>query len=1311
MRPSKHSGATASAVAVLALTAGGALGSLAVTGADGGDPVAAKSAKPKRITLACALKSDGTLRFVSRARACRTRVGTLMRLDPGPAEVCIRTRGTRSGRLKAAAAPRVRGQLAVCGPAGSPNGSKLQLPAASKVFLCVEKRSKVMRRSTRRGRCRARGRFAEFRGFVAKRTGTPFGPANGAPVAEADRAATDEQSPIEMAVVANDRDPDGDPLVVATVDPAGTAGTVTAGPGGSVGYVPGASFDGLKPGESATDSFTYTARDPAGATSAPARVEVTVAGVNDAPGIAAGPGPASTFTEDQAGSVVVDDGIGVADADSGELTRATVAITGGRQGGDTLGFPDTARITGTYDSGTGVLTLTGTDSVAGYQDALRTVTFSTTSQDPGSGRTVEFRADDGSATSTAVGRPVAITPVNDAPTPVEDKFSDASRAVGNTSLVVDDPSDSAPDPVGPQKAVTGDLLANDTDVDGPSLSVRPETVTTNDGGQAIIEADGDFTYHPPAGCTGGSADSFIYTVEDSHPSAELTATASVGIGVGDCVWYIDDTAPAGGDGRSDAPYNTLADLDGAGGAGDEDASNHFIFLYDGVYTGGLPLEDRQRLWSEKHGLAVPNGAGTGGGTVTLEAADSASSSELQGGLRLALNNDVQGMDLGTSGSPTVFALSGTNVGEAHVNDATGGDVVNPAGGAVSIVPTSGNNSIRVELGQLSSNLSSTNAVSLGSVTGSFSAASGLLRGATFATVALNGGAANFTLGGSVADTTGQVLQISNKTGGTNDFNGSVEGGGISLTSNTGPTTAATTRFDGGLTLSTGSSSGLVATNGGILAVTDPNGLAAPDNRITTTTGTPLSLTSNTLIHADDLVFRKIDSHGASSGIVLSGTGAAGEFRVTGDGTTNGSGGTISNSSGPGISLSNVLGGVDLSRVNVQNGLDDGVRASTVNGFALRNSTVIGNGNDAGENGLDFTNVTGAVTLAADIVQGSADNNVVAVNDSGNLAMTVTNGFYRNTRPTQGNDGILIDGTGSGSQTVTITGNGVDQMFSDNAGDHVQMSTDNSNTVVQDLTINNTRMSTTEVGSATIAGGGISVTPGGTATVDATITNNNIQNSKGTAIAVDTVGSSDATAHVDATIQSNTIGSPGVARSGSFSANGLALYANGSTTVDALVSSNAIHQYTNVYGIDIQQGAGVTAEMNATVRGNVVANPSNALGGAGGVNVAAGIISTDTGVMCLDLGGSNPNNLGDAGNETDASTPDVRVRQAHSAKIQFPQLGGSTSSPAADAAVDGYLTARNVVTTLDATSSPPNTGFLNTTSSCPQPAAGPAVPHP
>ena len=82
-------------------------------------------------------------------------------------------------------------------------------------------------------------------------------------------------------------------------------------------------------------------------------------------------GAAVTFVSGGS-AAVLDSGLSVADVDSGgDLTGATVKIgTGFVAGDDTLSFTNQSGITGTYNSGNGTLTLTGTATLAQYQAAL-----------------------------------------------------------------------------------------------------------------------------------------------------------------------------------------------------------------------------------------------------------------------------------------------------------------------------------------------------------------------------------------------------------------------------------------------------------------------------------------------------------------------------------------------------------------------------------------------------------------------------------------------------------------------------------------------------------------------------------------------------------------------------------------------------------------------------------------------------------------------------------------------------------------------------------------------------------------------------
>ena len=93
------------------------------------------------------------------------------------------------------------------------------------------------------------------------------------------------------------------------------------------------------------------------------------------------------------------------------------------QAGDEFVFVDQSGITGTYNSGTGVLTLTGTASVSDYQAALRSVEFrNNTNDNPLPAKAIEFKANDGDADSAAATKNLAITGVNDKPVLDDDEL-------------------------------------------------------------------------------------------------------------------------------------------------------------------------------------------------------------------------------------------------------------------------------------------------------------------------------------------------------------------------------------------------------------------------------------------------------------------------------------------------------------------------------------------------------------------------------------------------------------------------------------------------------------------------------------------------------------------------------------------------------------------------------------------------------------------------------------------------------------------------------------------------------------------------
>lgn len=119
------------------------------------------------------------------------------------------------------------------------------------------------------------------------------GGSNVAPVANTDAAVVGEGAALAIDVLANDSDPDGDPLSVTAVNGQAIAvgGSVTLASGASVSlnadgtlsYAQNGAFDTLNTGESAADSFAYTVSDGAGGEDT-AAVNVTINGSGSAGG-------------------------------------------------------------------------------------------------------------------------------------------------------------------------------------------------------------------------------------------------------------------------------------------------------------------------------------------------------------------------------------------------------------------------------------------------------------------------------------------------------------------------------------------------------------------------------------------------------------------------------------------------------------------------------------------------------------------------------------------------------------------------------------------------------------------------------------------------------------------------------------------------------------------------------------------------------------------------------------------------------------------------------------------------------------------
>jgi VCBS repeat-containing protein len=1038
-------------------------------------------------------------------------------------------------------------------------------------------------------------------------------------------------------VLANDSDPEGRTLTVASVDTTGTVGLVTHS--GTVNYRTNGEFRHLNVGATASDSFTYKANDGT-ADSLSATVSITITGVNDAPVVNVA---SSTLAHTENVAVAVDPDLTISDRDSPNLAGAQVRISNNFQADDQLVFANQEGISGTYDTGTGVLTLTGSESVADYQTALRSIQFNTTGQDPSTlTRTVEFKVDDGAAAdheSNLATRDISVARVNDAPVADDESFS---GAVGNTRLAVGTTS------TGPRITSAGDVLSGDVDPDTPAanLAVTPASLTSGQcavsscGPNVTMESDGQFTYDPPQGFTGD--DTFVYTVEDNDTGdgdGEKTAVALVTINVsGPMTWYVDGDAPvpaAGTGGRSHTPFKSLADLTTGGSADGKDGTGDTIFLYDAAtaYDGGIVLEDDQLLLGEPNGLSVSSQPLVSGGSSDP-----------------STNPDIRN----TSGDAITLA-DGSWIQRVNVAGASGDGIVGTGiGGSVQV------------------------------------GAPSTISGVDGTDVRLSGGNGSVQIASNITNSSGRSIHVENRTfPGSVSFEGTVTdtGGGILLDNND----SSFVGFSGGLTLNTGASAALQAINGGHVWT----GTFAA-NTIATTTGTALRV-ENTSINPQ-LRFRSISSNGAADGIVLNNTGGPGGLTVTGNGgtctpadTTGCSGGVIANSiaaddsgvmpAGTGIVLRDTSN-VSLTRMWIHDHSNYGIRGTNVNGFELTRSTVNAtgaggtayNGTASGagfnEGGARFTGLTGTARVTdSHLSRGYGDNFRVVNGPFTSLNITFSGTTVGANHAVAGEDGVRLETTG-GSSGLSATFTNHTSTFS--RGDHIQYAHNGSQPGNLNITAGN--FSNSSVPSS----GGLNLASDADAGSTAmTIANNDFSGARGPAVAIaKTPGSGSAV--LSGSFTGNSIGAAGQGTSGSSEADALRLDNAQNGALNWTISGNDIHGY-HENGIVVYAGgavAGASGAVNTTIVNNTLDSPSpQSIQPKYGIRYDIGLGAGDTFNACADvrnndLHAAGVDMLGGVAGDVDA----LFIQRANTT-IRLPGYGGGAADRSA---VEAFIRDNNLV---------------------------------
>ncbi|HEY2769909.1 MAG TPA: Ig-like domain-containing protein [Solirubrobacteraceae bacterium] len=882
------------------------------------------------------------------------------------------------------------------------------------------------------------------------------------------------------------------------------------------------------------------------------------------------------------------------DPDAGSNpVRVTLGVNGG-----TLTLSGTSGLTFSNGSnGSASMTFTGT--LSDVSAALEGLAYT-----PGNGfqgadaltMTVNDQGNTGlgepqSATSTV---PISVN--NVAPTVGNVSYS---GAIGNTAFGV------GTTPSAPSSNTSGSVLSNSSDANGDNLSAVPGTITTAHSGSVSMNADGTFTYEPPAGFTGN--DTFSFQVSDGTTTSSATATVTVGPAR---VWYVDSSASGTGTGTSTDPFQSLSSAQSA------DANGDYVYLYPGSYTGGFSMQQSEQLIGRPQDLDVLNG------TVLVKLIDGSGSTN---------------PSITNSGGNGVTLADGDTIDRVDISS-TGGAAV--AGSAINSLTTGSNMTL--------------------STSGSGGAGLSLT----------GGGNGTVNVGAAVQNTVGKQVNISGRTGGTTTLSGAIggTGTGVSLTSNTG----ATINLTGAVTISTGSGA-FTATGGGTVSA------SGTGSTLATTAGTALDV-ENTTIGSSNLVFQSISASGGANGIVLVSTGSSGHLSVTGDGSTAGSGGSITGATGSDVnstncgSFSGVPAGVGVWLNNTSSPSlaymslpgtfgNFGILGYAVSGFTLDHTTMAGTyGDNAAEyeSAVMFCGLTGSASVTNDSISGGRMANFELINTSGTLnRLTMTGDTFGLNNGTDGNDSVQLLPYNSGTVLdVTVE----DSIFQ--GARAVPFSFEPQNGATSDLvfgqpshgnTVHNTIA--TPVG----AGQDLQYAVNGPATFDINSNTFDVSSpSTSTAEGGVLINAAESQANAQGYFRNNAIGEAGTPNSGTTGADpALDMESNGGGIMTVKANNNTINQFNSGANGGVELiGSGATAGsiFNVTFTGNTIANPgtfNKAQSVAEGFQLDSGTASADAFTMCLDFAGNTLNGSGvGAGG-------DGRFRQRFSTKVNMP---GYTAGP-------------------------------------------------
>lgn len=546
--------------------------------------------------------------------------------------------------------------------------------------------------------------------------------------------------------------------------------------------------------------------------------------------------------------------------------------------------------------------------------------------------------------------------------------------------------------------------------------------------------------------------------------------------------------------------------------------------------------------------------------------------------------------------------------------------------------------------------------------------------------------------------------------------GGINFSSVNVTAGTG---TAVQVFNSGGTKSLGDLD--VARSGGGTAIFASNG-----GTVNTTTG---SINSGNQIAIDidntalGMTLERVDVNGASGGIDLNTT--TGTFTVNGTLTTDGTGGTIQNTTGRGASFVNTgsltlknmnftnagttnfvnpsggggatdngdvspanspnynlnvnaaihlvnITGVTLDNLNLNGGAQQGINGNNVTNFSLANSTIQGFGNEVREDGIHFKDMLGTSSISDCTIGGSTastNNAAVQVHIENSTGAVGTKISFTN---------LNVQSRGFAASGVTWS-SGIT---------FIAQSIANAKLFIQNCTINNVFSNCLETISEStgameviiknntftnVGAGGINLAQNNTGSIRFDISNNGTaaiptflrgtNSGASHPININQAGGATSASVLEGQIVSNYIGDNSSSTSASAGGTGIRVFQVGAGTTTVKINDNIVKGALQGLLISCGEETNPTQNLNATVYNNSF-TVTEATNGFEGVTLNAGTVTGDKGTMRLDFHDNTASTNASGGNF------DFRIRQRFLTTTQWLNYGGANNS---NSALQTYLT--------------------------------------